>query len=117
MIQVPTPTAAQAEDAVRWAISDMAPGDSLMLIHEKDKRSGIPAVMYALKASGMRYSLSYDLLSGLDTAVFVERSSAYGTTRYLIASDEESFINDAVRNINLMAYKKQDVVLYGPSEY
>jgi LysM repeat protein len=119
VIQVPTPTAAQAEDAVRWAISDMAPGDSLILIREKGKPlSGIPAVMLAaLKASGMRYStLSYDLLSGLQIQpVFVERSSAYGTTRYLIASDEESFINDAVRNINLMAYKKQDVVLYGPS--
>lgn len=120
VIQAPTPTVAQAEDAVRWAIGDMAPGDSLILIREKGKPlSGIPAAMlFTLKKSGMRYStLSYELLSGLQIQpVFVERSSTHGTTRYLIASEDESFVNDAVRNINLMAYKKQKVVLYGPSK-
>ena len=119
VIQAPTPARAQAEDAVRWAISDMAPGDSLVLIREKGKTPGetAQALIKALRESGRRYAtISYDLLDGLQIQpVFVENSSPEGTTRYLIASDEESFVNDAVRNINLMAYKKQAVALYGPS--
>lgn len=119
VIQAPTPARAQAEDAVRWAISDMAPGDSLVLIREKGKTPGetAQALIKALRESGRRYAtISYDLLDGLQIQpVFVDKSSPNGTTRYLIASDEESFVNDAVRNINLMAYKKQAVALYGPS--
>ena len=119
VIQAPTPARAQAEDAVRWAVADMVPGDSLVLIREKGKTPGetAQALIKALKESGHRYAtISYDLLDGLQIQpVFVEKSSPNATTRYLIASDEESFVNDAVRNINLMAYKKQAVALYGPS--
>jgi ABC-type branched-subunit amino acid transport system substrate-binding protein len=119
MVQAPTPARTQAEDAVRWAVSDMVPGDCLVLIREKDKLPGetAQALIKALQESGQPFStISYDLLDGLQIQpVFVEKSSPEGTTRYLIASDEESFVNDAVRNINLMAYKKQAVALYGPS--
>lgn len=120
VIQAPTPTLDQAVDAVRWAISDMAPGDSLILIRESGKAlSGAPAAMLSeLRSSGVHFStLSYDLLSGMHVQpAFMHRSSSHGVTRYLIASEDESFVNDAIRNINLMAYKKQDVVLYGPSK-
>ena len=119
VVQAPTPARTQAEDAVRWAVSDMVPGDCLVLIREKDKLPGetAQALIKALQESGQPFStISYDLLDGLQIQpVFVENSSPEGTTRYLIASDEESFVNDAVRNINLMAYKKQAVALYGPS--
>ena len=119
VVQAPTPARTQAEDAVRWAVSDMVPGDCLVLIREKDKLPGetAQALIKALQESGQSFStISYDLLDGLQIQpVFVENSSPEGTTRYLIASDEESFVNDAVRNINLMAYKKQAVALYGPS--
>ena len=120
IVQAPTPAARQAEDAVRWAVADMTPGDSLVLIREKGKNpsDNSIALIRALKASGRRYStISYDLLDGLQIQpLFVEHSSPSGVTRYLIASEEESFVNDAVRNINLMVYKKQDVALYGPSK-
>ena len=119
VVQAPTPARIQAEDAVRWAISDMAPSDSLVLIREKGKVPGETgqALIKALKESGHRYStIAYDLLDGLQIQpMFVDKSSPRGVTRYLIASDDESFVNDAVRNINLMSYKKQEVALYGPS--
>ena len=119
VVQAPTPARIQAEDAVRWAISEMAPGDSLVLIREKGKTLGETgqALLKALQVSGRRYAvIAYDLLDGLQIQpMFVEKSSPNAVTRYLIASDDESFVNDAVRNINLMAYKKQAVALYGPS--
>lgn len=120
VVQAPTPAAAQAEDAVRWAVSDLMPGDSLVLIREKGKGASElgAAMIRTLKASGVRYStIAYDLLDGLQIQpLFVNKSSQKAVTRYLIASEEESFVNDAVRNINLMAYKKQAVALYGPSK-
>ena len=38
-----------------------------------------------------------------------------GTNRVYIASDSEAFVNDVVRNLNLMIYMKYEVVLYAPS--
>jgi ABC-type branched-subunit amino acid transport system substrate-binding protein len=38
-----------------------------------------------------------------------------GTNRVYIASDSEAFVNDVVRNLNLMIYNKYEVVLYAPS--
>ena len=120
VIQAPTPARRQTEDAVRWAVSDMAYGDSLVVIREKGKAlsENSAAMLRALKESRVRYStITYDLLDGLQIQpLFVNKSSSKGVTRYLIASEEESFVNDAVRNINLMAYKKQEVALYGPSK-
>ena len=38
-----------------------------------------------------------------------------GTNRVYIASDSEAFVNDVVRNLNVMIHKKYEVVLYAPS--
>ena len=120
VIQVPPSASAQAEDAARWAAFDMAPGDSLVVILEKGKPLGeaSAAMIAALRRTGMRFStLTYDLLSGTGIQEnFARLASRLGTTRYLIASEEEPFVNDAIRNINLMAYKKHKVILYGPSK-
>lgn len=119
VVHAPTPANEQSYDAVRWALSDMAPGDSLVVIRESGKtpNGGAAAVLAALNSSGRHYSvITYGLLEGTRVQPrFAARASRNGTTRYLIASENESFVNDAVRNINLMAFKRNDVVLYGPS--
>ena len=120
LIQAPSPVSVQNEEAARWAVSEMAPGDSLVLIREKDKAlsPANAALVSALKATGAKYHIiSYALLQGLEIQTeFMAHAAAEGsTTRYLIASEDESFINDAVRNVNLMLYKKYQVALYAPS--
>ena len=120
LVQAPSPVSVQNEEAARWAASEMAPGDSLVLIREKDKplTPANAALVKALRASGVRYhTISYALLEGLEIqTAFMAHAAAEGrTTRYLIASEDESFINDAVRNVNLMLYKHYDVALYAPS--
>ncbi|MBP5566604.1 MAG: LysM peptidoglycan-binding domain-containing protein [Bacteroidales bacterium] len=118
-IQAPTPTATQNEDIVRWAIEDMQPGDSLVLITSKGAplSEGSNCIVEALKASGVKYhTISYGILEGLQIQkAFEWHCSANGTTRYIVAADDESFVNDAVRNVNLMLFKKHDVALYAPS--
>ena len=120
LIQAPTPVNVQNEEMVKWAVSDMAPGDSLILIREKGKKlsSNNLAIINALNESHARYhTISYALLEGLEIqTAFMAHAAAEGhKTRYIIASDDESFTNDALRNINLMLYKKYDVALYAPS--
>ena len=118
-IQAPTPTALQNQDIVHWAIEDMQPGDSLVLITQKGVTlsEGSKCVIDALKESGVKYhTISYGILEGLQIQkAFEWHCSGNGTTRYIVAADDESFMNDAVRNVNLMLFKKHDVALYAPS--
>lgn len=118
-IQAPTATAIQNRDIVRWAIEDMVPGDSLVLITQKGVTlsEGSKCIVDALKESGVNYhTISYGILEGLQIQkAFEAHCSLNGITRYIVAADDESFANDAVRNVNLMLFKKHDVALYAPS--
>jgi hypothetical protein len=118
-IQAPTPTALQNQDIVHWALEDMQPGDSLVLITQKGVTlsEGSKCVIDALKESGVKYhTISYGILEGLQIQkAFEWHCSGNATTRYIVAADDESFVNDAVRNVNLMLFKKHDVALYAPS--
>lgn len=118
-IQAPTPAALQNQDIVNWAIQDMMPGDSLVLITSKGAplSEGSRCIIETLRNSGVKYhTISYGILEGLSIQkAFEWHHSANGTTRYIVAADDESFVNDAVRNVNLMLFKKHDVALYAPS--
>lgn len=118
-IQAPTPAALQHADIVKWAIQDLSPGDSIVLVTAKDAAmsESSKSIAETLKASGARYTtISYGILQGLSIQkAFENHCSTAGTTRYIIAADEESFVNDVVRNVNLMAFKKHQVALYAPS--
>lgn len=119
IVQAPSPSSSQGRDAVRWALSEMAPGDSLVVVVESGKplSENGSAILSELRASGRRYStISYGMLEGTRIqSSFLGRASNGGTTRFLLASENESFVNDAIRNMNVLAFKKQDVVLYATS--
>lgn len=119
IVQAPSPSYEQGRDAVRWALSEMAPGDSLIVVIESGKplTDNVSAILSELQASGCRYStISYGMLEGTRIqSTFLNRASNGGTTRFLLASENESFVNDAIRNMNVLAFKKQDVVLYATS--
>ena len=118
-VQAPTPAVLQNQDIVHWALEEKEPADSLVLITSKGTTlsEGSRCIIEALKESGVKYhTISYGILEGLSIQrSFEAHFSANGVTRYIIAADDESFVNDAVRNINLMAFKKHEVALYAPS--
>lgn len=119
VIQTPTPVRTQNIDIVNWAIEETMPGDSLILITTSGTTlsEGSACIVEALKQSGVHYTtIRYELLQGLSMQKsFEAHTSQHGVTRYLIAADDEAFVNDAVRNVNLMAFKKHEVALYAPS--
>lgn len=120
MIQAPTPHTTQYADLVAWIKEDMRPEDRCLVITEKGARQtdAVVGMTAAIDSSGIQYSpLSYSILEGRN----VTESLAYlmaenATNRVYIASESEAFVNDVVRNLNLMIHKKYDVVLYAPSK-
>ena len=72
----------------------------------------------AADSSGIEYkTLSYSILEGRNvTESLTYLMAENATNRVFIASESEAFVNDVVRNLNLMIHKKYDVVLYAPSK-
>lgn len=118
-IQVPTPQTVLYQDLVDWIREDTMPGDTLLLISEKGARQtdAVVQMTQAVDSSGMTFiPFSYSILEGRDiTQPLTDLMTATGTNRVLIASDSEAFVNDVVRNLNILVYNKLNVVLYAPA--
>ncbi len=120
MIHAPTPHSAQYIDLVAWMKDDMKPGDRVLFITEKGAKTSEAAqqMTAAIDSSGLEYSsLSYSILEGRNVTETMGRlMTDTNTNRVYIASESEAFVNDVVRNLNVMIHKKYDVVLYAPSK-
>ena len=119
LIQAPTPTSLQYKDLVNWIREDVMPGDTLLIISEKGARQteAITQMNEVADSSGLTFiPFSYSILEGRDvTEPLTNLMTATGTNRVLIASDSEAFVNDVVRNLNILIYNKLNVVLYASS--
>ena len=112
-IQAPSTAESQYAEIVKWMEEDMQSGDKVLLVSEKGAAQ--TAVAKYLAASGLQYSTcSYSITEGR-TVSLDKHMSVGGTTRVVIASEKEAFVNDVVRNLNLLSHRKFDVVLYAPS--
>lgn len=119
-IQAPTPHHVLYNDLIKWVEEDLNEGDRAVIITEKGARnSGITSIMKeALDSSSVAYTaFSYSILEGRDvTEPLTALMTAEGTNRIIVASESEAFVNDVVRNINLLIYNNLDIVLYAPSK-
>lgn len=119
MIQAPTPLEIQYKDLMDWIREDMQYSDRFVVITEKGavQTEVTNQMKAAADSSGMEYkNLSYSILEGRNVTGSLEYiMTESGTNRVYIASDSEAFVNDVVRNLNLMIHKKYEVVLYAPS--
>ena len=120
MIQIPTPHQVQNRDLIKWMEEDFTEGDRAVIITEKGARqTGIVNIMKeALDSSSLAYqTFSYSILEGRDvTEALTGLMSEEGKNRIVIASESEAFVNDVVRNLNLLIYNNLDIVLYAPSK-
>ena len=121
MIQAPTPYRTQYDDLVSWMKEEMTPSDKVLLITEKGARLTETAklIKTAVDSSGIVYSpFSYSILEGRDVITPLGGlMTQEGTNRVLIASESEAFVNDVVRNLNVMIHSKYPVILYGTSKF
>ena len=120
MIQAPTPHSVLYNDLVQWMENDFREGDRVVMITEKGARqSGITSQMReALDSSSLAYNtFAYSILEGRDiTESLTSLMSSEGANRILISSESEAFVNDVIRNLNLLIYNNLEIVLYAPSK-
>ena len=120
MIQAPVPHKLQYEDLAAWIKEDKGYSDRVVVITEKGARASeaVSLMTAAIDSTGISYSpFSYSILEGRNVTDPISRlMTENGTNRVLIASESEAFVNDVVRNLNLLIHKKYDIVLYAPSK-
>ena len=120
LIQAPASQQAQFADLANWLKEDMQEEDKIIIISEKGARQSDngKAIISVINSKGIDYTpFSYSILEGRDIQEVLEsKLTDLGTNRFVIASESEAFVNDAVRNINLLYHKKFNVVLYAPSK-
>ena len=119
LIQAPTERYEQYRDLVEWLKDETLPQDRVIYISETAARdtAAVNAMKRALNESGVAYkNFSYSILQGRDiTEPLLERMTSEGTNRFIIESESEAWVNDVVRNLNLLK-RESDVVLYSPSK-
>lgn len=120
MIQAPVPHKLQYEDLAAWLKEDKMYSDKVIVITEKGARqnAAVDMMKAAIDSTGISYSpFSYSILEGRNvTEPLIKLMTEKGTNRFLIASESEAFVNDVVRNLNVLVHKKYDIVLYAPSK-
>lgn len=120
IIQAPTPANVQYRDLVKWIEDDRQLGDKVILVTEKGAKptSGTNEIITTLDKSGLTYNkVSYTILESKNIlSTFGSIMSSTGSNRVLVASESEAFVNDLVRNLDLMIHKGMNIVLYSPSK-
>lgn len=120
MIQAPTPHSVLYKDLVQWIENDFRDGDRVVMIAEKGARQSVISSLMreALDSSSLTYNIfTYSILEGRDiTESLTSLMSTEGANRILVSSESEAFVNDVVRNLNLLIYNNLEIVLYAPSK-
>ena len=120
-IQVPTPSLLLYEDLAEWIREDRQSEDEkVIVIYEKGARNietmGVMSTI--LEKDGIPFStFSYSILEGRDVQEpLMQMMNQNAANRVLVMSESEAFVNDVVRNLNLLIHSEYDVILYGPSK-
>ena len=118
-IQVPSPSIVQYEDLLKWIGEDRGVNDSIVIIYEKGIKDLRKEAEFQeiIGASHLEHSsFSYSILEGRDILdSLASKLTLEGVNRVLVASESEAFVNDVVRNLNLLIHNRYNIVLYGAS--
>lgn len=120
LIQAPTPHRVQYQDLTNWIKEEMGENDKVFMFSERTAKinQSVDMMKEVMDSSGIAYiPFTYSILEGRDILEpLKEMMTAEGANRIYIASESEAFVNDVVRNLNLMLLENFEVVLYAPSK-
>lgn len=119
-IQVPSSSRCQYKNLIEWIAEENGPADRTVLIFEKNMkgREMAASIDGMMKKDSLKYSsFSYNILEGRNIMDSLScRMSTEGNNRIIVSSDSEAFVNDVIRNLNIMVHNKYRVTLYCPSK-
>lgn len=121
LIQAPTPVSQQWGQCIAWMKKEFTLIDKLFVLYESGSAeekadSPINALIDSCGVSAIKYS--YKILDGRDVAdVLIEKFTQVpdAVNRVFIASDNQAFVNDAVRNLRILKHNGCEIVLYAPA--
>lgn len=120
LIQAPASTESQYSDLVNWICDETGEKDKIIVISEKGakdfKYSNL--IKGTFQEAQIAYeTFSYNILEGRQVGNALKTMmSTESVNRVLVASESEAFVNDVVRNLNLLVFDKYNVVLFAPSK-
>ena len=120
IIQAPSSSEMQCAELIDWLKEDLGSGEKVILFTEKGATlsANAQAIINNLQRSGISYTtITYGILEGRNITTQLQNASTKdGVNRVVVASESEAFVNDVIRNVNLMIFRKYDMVLYCPSK-
>ena len=120
LIQAPASLESQYRDLVNWLGSERAAGDNVIVLSEKNAAatSSTTLMNSIIAESGLAVkTYSYTILEGRNAVNHITGMlTSEKANRVIINSENEAFVNDAVRNLAMMVYRKYNVILYSPSK-
>jgi LysM repeat protein len=120
LIQAPASLESQYRDLVNWLGSERAAGDNVIVLSEKNAAatSSTTLMNSIIAESGLAVkTYSYTILEGRNAVNHITGMlTSEKANRVIINSENEAFVNDAVRNLSMMVYRKYNVILYSPSK-
>lgn len=121
IIHIPTSTDNQYADLIEWLRDDFSVGEKILLISEKDAAATdyTTKITARLAHTGLPYkTFSYGILQGRNiTNALMEQLLKDRPNRILIASENEAFVNDVIRNLNVLTHKDYDIAVYAPARF
>lgn len=120
-IQAPTSNLILYEDLAKWIKEETTDtAERVIVIYEKGSRDiqELSVMNTILQKDGIRFSsFSYSILEGRDIQEpLMSMMNIEAANRVLVMSESEAFVNDVVRNLNLLIHSEYEVILYGPSK-
>lgn len=119
-IQAPSPASRQYSDLALWLAEEREPQDNVLLISESGVTlsDGMTELKAILDEHYINFgTFSYSILQGRGIIDGMSASLRPDVTnRVVVLSENEAFVNDVVRNLNLLNYNKFNVVLYSASK-
>lgn len=119
LIQVHHGSETQFSDLVEWVKTDFHPGDKVVLVCENDKNEIPDKIAGLLADAGIDYqTFSYGILQGRNALTTIRSKMSKGniTNRLILASENEAFTNDALKNASMAVSAGYDVALYAMSK-
>ena len=117
-IQAPTYVDNQYQELAQWLSEERKDGECVILVGEKGGSDICTAMSEVLKAKGIPFeTLLYSTSDGSKIPTRLASMMHKGRINHaIVASENETFVADALRNLNIMDARGYKVVSYGTSK-